>query len=247
MIRSLRRGVLAAALLLLAASHAASAAPVSVGHSGWQWGNPQPQGNTLRGLAFAGARGFAVGDFGTLLTTEDAGATWSGLSTGTFANLDLVESIDADSVVIGGGCTVRRSDDGGQTFRRLPFTSSERRCSTTILAFSFSSADSGFLLLADGTVLRTTDGGASFQKRVSVPGTPATGSGAETATDIDFVSPTVGVATTSAGPDGHVYRTTDGGGSWVLVASSEGADATAGGGPLQAVRFVTPDVGYAVG
>src|SRR6187431_2135811 len=40
-------------------------AGVSVGHSGWFWGDPQPQGNTLNGIDFAGSRGYAAGDFGT--------------------------------------------------------------------------------------------------------------------------------------------------------------------------------------
>ena len=56
---------------LLAAAQAAQAA-VQVGSSGWLWGNPLPQGNTIRALSFAGAQGYAAGDFGTLLHTTDA-------------------------------------------------------------------------------------------------------------------------------------------------------------------------------
>ena len=56
---------------------------VSVGHSGWNWGSPQPQGNDLSGIDFAGGRGYASGDLGTLLRTDDAGQSWTGIATGT--------------------------------------------------------------------------------------------------------------------------------------------------------------------
>ncbi len=86
--------VLVGSLLALLLSTAVASAAVSVGHSGWTWGSPRPQGNDLHGLAFAsGGPGYAVGDFGTLLKTGDGGATWSGLSTGTTADLDLVQTI----------------------------------------------------------------------------------------------------------------------------------------------------------
>ena len=47
-------------------------------HSGWVWGSPQPQGQTIRALAFGGGRGYAAGRLGTVLLTDDGGRTWSG-------------------------------------------------------------------------------------------------------------------------------------------------------------------------
>src|SRR4029450_11136464 len=92
------------------------------------WGDPSPQGNDLRSVEFIGNRGYAAGKFGTLLRSDDAGASWAGLSTGTMQDLLRVRVIDADSIVIAGGCVVRRSDDAGQTFTRLPWTASDQRC-----------------------------------------------------------------------------------------------------------------------
>ena len=89
---------LACAAALLAALPALAPASVQVGSSGWQWGNPLPQGNTLRSISFAGANGYAAGDFGTLLRTTDGGTTWSGLLSGTFTNLSEVQAIDPDAV-----------------------------------------------------------------------------------------------------------------------------------------------------
>lgn len=121
-------GTLACAAGLLAALPAFAPASVQVGSSGWQWGNPLPQGNTVRAMSFAGTTGYAAGDFGTLLRTTDGGSTWSGLLSGTFTDLTTVQAIDGDSLFAGGGCVARRSDDGGATFRRVAFTPAESSC-----------------------------------------------------------------------------------------------------------------------
>jgi len=109
-----------------------SLASVTVGHSGWNWGSPTPQGQTIKALEFRGARGYAAGDFGTLLVTDDSGGTWTGAATGVTQAFDHVSILDDDSVVVSGGCIVRRSDDGGQTFARLPWTSSDARCAASV-------------------------------------------------------------------------------------------------------------------
>jgi hypothetical protein len=70
---------LCATLGLLAAT---AQGAVSIGHSGWFWGSPQPQGNDLNGIDFAGGRGYASGALGTLLRTDDAGQTWTGIASG---------------------------------------------------------------------------------------------------------------------------------------------------------------------
>src|SRR3954451_11336308 len=109
-------GSLVMTALLVAASAAQAAPNVSVSQSGWFWGTPQPQGNTLRSLDLIGARGYAAGDFGTVLRTDDGGSSWSGLQTGVTVNLGRVRMVSPDSFVVSGGCTVRRSDDGGRSF-----------------------------------------------------------------------------------------------------------------------------------
>ena len=78
------------ALLAIVAALAfapSASAQVSVGHSGWSWGNPVPQGNTLHAVEFSGGIGYAAGDFGTLLRTPDGGSTWQGIATGITGNL----------------------------------------------------------------------------------------------------------------------------------------------------------------
>jgi photosystem II stability/assembly factor-like uncharacterized protein len=223
--------VFAAALLAVPGAHGA----VTVGHSGWNWGNPLPQGQTIKALEFEGARGYAAGDFGMVLTTEDSGTMWSGAATGVTESLDHISIVDQDSVVVSGGCIVRRSDDGGRTFERLPWTASDARCSESVVTPDFLANETGYLLLEDGSILRTEDGGRTWSRRTAVPGTRAAG-GNVVVEDISFTSPSDGVAGSA---DGRLYRTTDAAVSWTLVRDEAGG--------IDDVHFVTPAVGFAVG
>src|SRR4051812_9544423 len=189
-------GAIACAVGALAILPAAAPAAVQVGSSGWLWGNPLPQGNTIRAMSFAGTQGFASGDFGTLLRTGDAGASWTGLRSGTFTALNEVQAIDADSLFAGGGCVARRSDDGGATFKRLAFTPVESSCREQLAAGWFVSPSTGYLVLTDGTVLRTDNDGDTFAQRNPLPGTRAQ-SGTALPTEIVFLTDAVGLAATS--------------------------------------------------
>jgi photosystem II stability/assembly factor-like uncharacterized protein len=209
-------GAIVCAVGALAALPAAAPGAVQVGSSGWLWGNPLPQGNTIRAMSFAGTQGYAGGEFGTLLHTTDAGATWTGLLSGTFTGLTEVQAIDGDSVFAGGGCVARRSDDGGATFKRLAFTPVESSCREQLVAGWFVNQTTGYLVLTDGTVLRTDNNGDTFAQRNALPGTRAQG-GAAQPTDIVFLSDAVGLARTS---DGRVFRTVGGATSWALVGTT---------------------------
>src|SRR5919107_4302249 len=137
MLRSSRVLPTLCAALFLALPAGAHAAPVAVAHAGWTWGNPLPQGDTLNAIDFAGARGYAVGEFGTMLRTDNGGATWTGVSTGLTEDLTDVRMITPDSVVIAGGCPVRRSDTGGRTFPRLPWAARDARRTAGVAPVAF--------------------------------------------------------------------------------------------------------------
>ena len=86
----------ALAALSLASACPEAQAQVQASQSGWQWGNPTPQGNTIRALDFIAGRGYAIGDDGTALRTDDGGATWTGLATGTSQDLTRVQAVTPD-------------------------------------------------------------------------------------------------------------------------------------------------------
>jgi len=204
-------GILLALALALAAP--AGADSVQVGSAGWKWGSPLPQGNTVRSIAFSGASGYAVGDFGTVLATDDSGATWRGLVSGTLENLREVQAIDGNSLFAGGGCVGRRSDDGGKTFTRVAFTPVETNCRQPLAAAWFATEQIGYIVLADGTTIRTDNDGQSFASKTPIPGTGAAGGSAKP-TDIIFTGADTGLAATTGG---KVYRTTDAANTWTLA------------------------------
>jgi photosystem II stability/assembly factor-like uncharacterized protein len=232
---SSRRILLAAAAAAAALPVATASAGVQTGTSGWQWGNPLPQGNQLQAMAFAGPVGYASGAFGTLLKTTDGGTTWTGLRTGTAQALDQVQVVDADTVVTGGGCVARLSTNGGQSFSRIAFTPVESSCDQPLTSLSFATKDTGFLLLADGSVLQTTDGGQTFTPRTAVPGSRAAGGGSPGGA-VAFRSATAGFAATAGGT---IFTTADQGQSWKQVADT--------GVALDRITFVTPERAFATG
>jgi photosystem II stability/assembly factor-like uncharacterized protein len=229
---ALAAGVAAAAAI----APAAASANVQVGSSGWQWGNPQPQGNTINSITFAGGTGYAAGDFGTLLKTVDGGGTWTGLPTGTFENLSFVQAIDANTIFAGGGCVARRSLDGGATFTRIAFSPVESTCPQPLAGLSFVDKNTGWLMLADGSVTKTTDGGLTFSPQNPVPGTKAATGGTGSPTAIQFLDATTGFAANTLG---QIFKTTDGGATWTKVSETDRG--------IAGLTFASPTIAYAVG
>lgn len=232
------------ALSMLLVLTAMSAANVSVSKSGWQWANPLPQGRTLVNIAFAGNTGYAVGAGGTALSTANAGRSWSGLATGTTANLETVQALAPSTVVVegGGGCVLRISEDGGLVFKRI-FSVAESGCPEPISGYSFVSSRVGFLLLKNGAVEQTEDGGETFSRKTAIPGTPASSApGTAVGAQIHFFSAASGIAFTSAAGNGPsaAFMTPDGGVSWVPISIP-------GNSHVTALYFVDEKTGYAVG
>jgi photosystem II stability/assembly factor-like uncharacterized protein len=231
----LRRLALAGTICLtltLCGTAVAGAAPVSSGHSGWSWALPVPQGQSLSAVAFDGATGYATGDFGTVMKSTDGGQTWSGLPSGTTANLSLVQELDPNTVIVGGGCALRESTDGGTTFTPMPINPSDTVCGSDLAAISFLSATTGYVLLQSGQVLYTTNGGATVTAKTRVP----LASGTARGTGLTFISPTTGFATSTYGA---IEETTDGGNSWTEVSSTVQE--------LNGIEFVSPQTAYAFG
>jgi photosystem II stability/assembly factor-like uncharacterized protein len=206
-----------AAVAALALLSTASAG-VNTPQSGWYSGNPLLGPNALRDIACAGPTCYAAGDFGTLLKSKDSGATWTGIVTGLTLDLGRVRLAggNADRVVVGGGCAVRRSNDGGETFFRLPFSANDTGCSDGVASFSFPTANTGYLLLASGRLLSTADGGRTFTRRTPAPVSQA----------LDILC-TAERTCLAIGSGGGIQRTEDGGTSWTQVANVGRLDAFA--------------------
>ncbi len=218
--------LLAAAALTLMGT-ASAGALVSTGHSGWSWADPTPQGESIADLAFSGGTGYAVGGYGTLLRSADGGGTWTGLPSRTLQDLTRVGFAGPGGVVVSGACALRRSGDSGVTFGTIDVGGGDTGCGSSISAVSFSDTQNGMILLANGIILTTADGGASLARRTPVPG--------GLPTDLVATSPTTAYATSNNG----IYRTTDGAGSWTLVSLVNRT--------MRSLTFVTATTAYAVG
>jgi len=238
-VRRLRRSLIAAAAATALTAASAQAA-VQVSQSGWQWGNPTPQGNTLRAIDFNSGVGYAIGDAGTALRTDDGGETWLGLATGTSQNLQRVQAVTRDVVIIlgGEGCVVRRSDDGGRTFRKI-YVLAEINCPEPVQVVHFVDPQTGYLFLRNGNVLRTTDAGETFSRQTAIPGSQgSTGGGSAVPADAMFSTPDAGlvfVANTNT-----AYRTTDAGISWTQEKDVET-------GSVQGIRRFDANTAFAFG
>jgi photosystem II stability/assembly factor-like uncharacterized protein len=206
--RSRGRAWTAAAFTAALTLIAGASAGVNTPQSGWYSGNPVLGPNDLSDLVCSGTTCYASGSFGTLLKSTDAGSSWSGVVTGLTIPLARVRLAgSSDRVIVGGGCSLRRSDNGGQTFQRLPFSASDASCPSAVVAFSFPSSDVGYLVLANKSFLSTADGGRTFTRRTAVPPVPAP-------TDLLCTSVTTCFATAG----GSIQRTADGGVTWTEVA-----------------------------
>lgn len=228
--------ILTLALALLGAFGASSAsAAVTAGSTGWSWANPLPQGYTLTKVETVGGRAYVGGKFGTILRSDDGGSTWTGIRSGLNADIIDLKAISADSIVFATKCALRRTDDGGTTVKRLPWGPSDTGCVSPIVSVSFPTAEIGYLLLQNGDVLTTGDGGDSWKKQTAIPDSPSRG-GSQNVSDIKFVSAANGVV----GVGNQIYATADSGVSWSLAKTVLGPG-------LVHFEFISPTEGFAFG
>jgi len=84
--------------LLIGIPHFSIADPLD----NWHWRYPLPQGNTLVAIAYGNGAFVAVGEFGSIVTSQD-GVTWTNRISGTSYNLNGVTYGNGTFVAVGGG------------------------------------------------------------------------------------------------------------------------------------------------
>ncbi len=240
----MRALTLALSLVAALVAPTTAAAAVSAGGTGWVWSNPLPQGDDVEAIAFAGDHGIAVGAHGLILRTEDGGTTWTRSESGTDATLTEVALPSTDTVYAGGGCVLRRSSDGGATFQRVRFAARESKCSSRLAQIAFPSALVGYLVMTDGKVLRTPNGGRSFARRSTLNIGSSVDQGGPT--DVVFLRENTGVVSTGLFAPSFL-RTVDSGQTWTPITPMTSDPFPS---PLlnrvRDLEFVTPSLGYAV-
>lgn len=205
---------LGTAIMVVLATALSAFAAVTAGNTGWHWGNPLPQGNSLTTMDTVGNRVYVGGATGTLVRSNDGGSTWAGIRTGLLDDIRIVRALSSESIVFASSCAVRRSDDGGATLRRLTWSPSDETCPVSIQSLYFPTTSVGYLLLENGDVFTTADGGDSWSKKTALPGSKSSGGGGVVG-DIWFTGGNTGVASSN----GQIFQTTDGATSWTPVSA----------------------------
>lgn len=160
--------------------------------------------NDLNGVCFLpdGRSGWAVGNAGTIVHTNDAGASWSTqLSGASFSLNEVWFTTSVTGFIVGNSGTVLRTRDGGASWRRLASVTA----SDNLFGVAFADTAHGCVVGANGTVLRTVDAGNSWT-RANPTGLQLNG--------VSFSDTTNGWA---VGETGVIAGTRDGGRSWYVV------------------------------
>ncbi len=124
------------------------------GAGGWltQTSNSSRQ---LNGVFFQsdGRTGCVVGNSGEILTTTDAGTTWTHQTSGTIFNLNAVWFVSAlEGWAVGSSGTALHTLDGGQTWATAATSAGE-----DLMDVKFADPDTGWVVGGNGVVLTTFD------------------------------------------------------------------------------------------
>jgi photosystem II stability/assembly factor-like uncharacterized protein len=90
--------------------------------AGWCWQNPVPRGSDIHDVEFIDAtHGWAAGELGQVLRTQDGGKTWLAASTGMRARVTQVAFADALNgwALFSQGGALQRSTDGGLSWQAI--------------------------------------------------------------------------------------------------------------------------------
>ena len=146
----------------------------------------------------AGRLGWAVGSGGVVLSTKNAGATWTRQPSPNYNLRGVWFTSALEGWAAGSGGTVLHTLDGGSSWTRLLNTAS----SEFLMDVYFATRDTGWVVGESGLILATTDRGATWQRSIH---------GSFTLTSVMFAGTRDGWA---VGQGGIVLGTHDRGVTW---------------------------------
>ncbi len=195
--------------------------------------------------------GWICGESGLILKTTNGGTNWDSLISGTTEHLTDIHFSDLNTgYVVGFGGKILKTTNGGSTW-----VSSSSGTSSNLSAVDFIDANSGYVIggeLGNWLILKTTDGGASWgNKSSSFPynyGFPIT---------VEFINSDLGFVGGGITPhSNYIYKTTDGGNTWIQSILSPNLKETETSqreqlniyrsGGINSINFKDSNIGYAV-
>ena len=162
----------------------------------------------LLAVAAAGPRLVAVGDYGVILLSDDAGATWrQAAAVATRNMLTAVTFADATrGWAVGHGGTVLHTADGGENWALQHAAGAD----VTLLSVWFENASHGIAVGAFGHAMETNDGGRTW-KQLTV------GAGDDRDRHLNGIFAVPNGPLYIAAESGTVFRSTDNGKTWVTL------------------------------
>ena len=187
---------------------------------------PSDGEDNLKDAAFANdTLGIAVGLFGNILKTTDAGASWIKQNSGTTENLYAIDNVGGNIwMAAGNGRIILKSTDGGSSW-----TTVYQGITNYFEGIYMVDENTAYVCGYEGEIQKTTDGGSTWFVQQS--------STTNHLFDISFSGPDTGIA---VGYYGTIVRTTDGGISWQAVSEGTIQD-------LNSIDFPDNQTGYACG
>ncbi len=167
-----------------------------------------PATQTITGVCFTSDNaGWIATQRGLVYHTDDGGSTWTTVPVGTTSNLKGVRFADAyTGWVTGDDGTIRFTDDGGTVWQTQTsgYTGSQGGPEVFDTQRAWIPMPG-----AGGLILRTTNAGTNWPAAL-------TGTG-ESIKDVSFVDALNGWAVGTGAVNGALFRTTDGGVTWIPV------------------------------
>ena len=209
-----------------------------------QW-VPQNSGTTkiLTSVYFTDANiGYAVGGNGTILKTTNGGTDWESQNSGTSVNLISVHFPQPDTGYAIGSpqgylslTAILKTTDSG-----VNWTTQHDSLGVRLNSIYFTDASTGYAVGENGVILKTTDGGINW-----IPQNSGTN---YHLSSVHFPAVDTGffVVDDNNSKVIKIFKTVDGGESWIEKYSDSITGSTAWGG-LSSVHFPDVNTGYAVG
>lgn len=187
---------------------------------------------SLRAVFFISTQnGWAVGDQGTILHTEDGGKHWKAQSAPTNQDLASVVFVNGQrGWVAGSEGTILHTKDGGRNW-----ISQSARTRQSLTSIKFLDEQRGWAVGTGGVILQTANGGQTWLPQA--PGTYQDINSTTNLAAITFVNEQSGWA---VGNQGTILHTADGGRTWKNQTTGSKAW-------LVALAFVDAQRGWAVG
>lgn len=192
----------------------------------WFWQNPSPHGNLNNRLDFSSSNSFTVvGNAGTIIRTNNNGASWDRQFSPTNNDLKDIDYFQSGiAIIVGNKGTILRTSNGGNNWDVV-----SGGTTTNLTAVEFLNASDGIITGWNGLILRTTNGGSTWDSIATPTSQRLYG--------ISFLNSSSGMV---VGDGGVILKTANGGLTWTLLASGTVQS-------LYDISYVTSNVAVAAG